>query len=121
MANEITVAALLSFAKGVLSDTMQKTATTFDMTGVPYERRTMSVPTTAGGTALPLGDVTTPGYCFIRNTDPTNYITVKPAAAGVDTIKIKAGEFAVFRFAAAAPAVLANTAACVIEYLLLQD
>lgn len=121
MANEITVAALLSFAKGLLTDTMQKTATTFDMTGVPYERRSMSVPTTANGTALPLGDVTTPGWCFIKNTDPTNYITVKPAVSGVDTIKIKAGEIAMFRFASAAPAVLANTAAVVIEYLLLQD
>lgn len=121
MANEISVAALLSFAKGVLSDTMQKTTTTFDMTGVPYERRSFSVPTTAGGTALPLGNVTTPGYCFIRNTDPTNFVTIKPAAAGVDTLKLKAGEFAVFRFAAAAPALLADTAACVVEFLLLQD
>lgn len=121
MANEITIAAKLAFAKGVLSDEMQQVAKTLDMTGVPYERRTMSVPTTAGGTALPLGDVSTPGWCFIKNTDPTNYITVKPAVAGVDTIKIKAGEIAMFRFAAAAPAVLANTAAVVIEYLLLQD
>lgn len=121
MANEITVAAFLSFVKGAFTDTMQKTATTFDMTGVPYERRTFAVPTTAGGTALPLGDVTTPGYCFIRNTDPTNFITIKPAVAGVDTIKLKPGEFAMFRFAAAAPALLASTAICVVEYLLLQD
>lgn len=118
---EITVGASLGFAKSALANQMTQLSKTFDMTGTPYERRSMSVPTAA--TALPLGDVTTPGWCFIINLDPTNYVEVLISTGLTALIKLKPGEFAVFRFAAAAvaPAVKANTAAVLIDYLLLQD
>lgn len=118
---EISVAASLSFAKGALADLFQVLTTKFDMTGSVYERRSFAVPTTAGGTALPLGDITTPGWCFMRNNDPTNFITVLNATSGNAVIKLKAGEFACFRFGTSTPAVLANTAIVSIDYLLLQD
>lgn len=119
MSAEIQAAARLSFAKGNLKNLMDLALTSFDMTGVPYERRSFSVPTSA--TAIPLGDVTTPGWFAIKNLDATNYVEIMTASGGSVCLKLKAGEFALFRFGVAAPALKANTAIVLVDYLLLQD
>jgi len=117
MATEISATALLSFLKGPLSSAFSPSAIAPTMTGTAYIRRSFSAPTSA--TAIPLGDVATPGWCLIVNRDAINFVEVFTASAGVVALKILAGEFALFRFGVAAPALKANTAAVVVDYLLL--
>lgn len=123
--NEITVSALLEFAKGALSDQFQiplpPALAQFNMASGEYIKNAMSVPTTAGGTAIPLGSVTTPGWFLAVNRDPTNYVQVLNAVNGNALAKMMPGEPCLFRFAGAAPAMIANGAPCVVEYLLLNN
>lgn len=121
MSDEITVSASLEFAKGLVSDALERTHKRFTMTGVPFTHRNWLVPDTAGGTALPLGDVTTPGWLLVINLDEDNFVTILNAVAGNACVKLMPGEFALFRCASAAPAMLADTADARVEYLLLQD
>jgi hypothetical protein len=71
--------------------------------------------------ALVLGDVATPGYVLMHNLDATNFITVLPDNTGAAVVKLKPGEYALFRLAAAAPFVQADTAGCNLEYFLIPD
>ena len=92
MANEITLSASLAFSKGGIGSTLSDTALEFDVSGTDYVQGTQGVGTT--DEALDLGHITTPGYCYMKNTDSTNFITVRDADDQGDCIKIKAGEVA---------------------------
>jgi len=59
----------------------------------------------------------TPGYVYVRNMDTTNYVEVGITASY--TIKLLAGDFALFPAAAAIYA-KANTAACNVEYIIIE-
>lgn len=119
MANELTVAANLSFVKGSVSVSMAIGATRFTVTGTDYMRGTQTVGTAAE--ALDIGDITTPGWMLIVNRDATNYVEIRDGADGADVVKIKAGEFALFRLATTTPYVIATTAACQVEYVVVED
>lgn len=119
MADELTISALLRFTKGTKDVSFSDQSQQFDVTGTDYIQGTQTVGTSEE--ALAKGDITTPGYVFIRNLDATNFVKVRGATGGVDCVKIKAGEFALFRFAGTAPFVIADTASCEIEYLLIED
>jgi hypothetical protein len=72
---------------------------------------------------LALGDVTTPGICWVKNLDGTNYIEIgiDVAAAFVPFLKLAAGDPpALFRFSAgaAAPYAKANTADVKLAYII---
>ena len=69
------------------------------------------------------GDVSTPGYLFLKNIDGTNYVDVGVDNTGfVAMAKLKAGEQACFRVAGSTTIQLkANTATCKVQYLLLED
>jgi hypothetical protein len=71
--------------------------------------------------ALALGDVTAPGYVLIINRDATNFVNVKVATAGAIFAKLLAGECCLLRLGsgAQAPYVIADTATCQIEILLI--
>src|SRR4051812_16304682 len=119
MANELTLNLTVSFARLSILASMISGAKQFDVAGSDYVRSTMLVPTSV--TALPLGSIGTAGYCMMVNRDATNYVEVYTAVAGAAAIKLKPGEWAVFRFATAAPAAKANTAAATVEYLIIED
>jgi glucose dehydrogenase len=119
MSQELSISASLAFSKSGISSSMQSGTLKFTVSGGDYQRATMSVPTSA--TVLPLGSIGTAGYCIVVNRDATNYVEVYTGTSGVAAIKLKPGEWAMFRFAVAAPAVKSNTAACVIEYLVIED
>ena len=128
MANEAAVLAQLTFARTaapIIAGKSEGAATPIQATvvGTTYIQSTMSVPTTAGGTAIPLGGVSPAGGLFcIKNLDPTNYVTILTAASGTAFLQILSGDPpAVGRFAptVTAPAALANTAPAEIEYLFL--
>jgi len=122
MANELTLTGSLSFEKGSISIDLEKTGLQVTVTGTECIRNTQIVTTSEA--ALLKGSVTTCGYIIAINRDATNFITIRPATGVVDCIKLKAGEFAVFRFDntdANVPFVIADTANCVLEYLLIED
>jgi hypothetical protein len=122
-ANELTLSGALDFTKSSTRATtrdmgisgLQFTVTGTDCIG-PV---TQNVGTSAE--ALDIGDITTPGYLAIKNLDATNYVTVRMGSTGADVVKLKAGEFALFRLASTNPFVLANTSACQILYCLVED
>jgi hypothetical protein len=127
MANEITVTASLNYtnsAASIASQTLTiKSPGKFSITGSDFTQSTMSVPTTAGGTAIPRASLGTPGWAMIKNLDATNYVEILSAVAGTVMIRLNANEVALFRFAQGitAPAAIANTAAVIIEYLFLEN
>jgi hypothetical protein len=119
MANEITVSMSIKFAKGSVSESMSVSAATFDMTGTNYVKGTQSVGTSEE--ALEKHGMSTPGWCMITNTDSTNVVHVRADTGLSNTIELKALESAAFRNSGSAPHVIAITAPCVIEYLLIEE
>jgi len=95
----------------------------FNITGVNYAKGTMLVPTTAGGKVIPVNDLATLGWACLKNNDPTNYVDILTALSGTDIIRLKPGEPALFRFGSGitAPAAQANTAAVLLEFLILEN
>ena len=84
----------------------------------------MSIPTTAGGTALPVGGVTTPGFLYLKNNDGTNYVQVGIVVSATFHAvgKLKPNESWVMRVDSGATIYLvANTAACSVSFMLLND
>ena len=91
---------------------------TVTQTGNAVIKQTISVGT--ADETLALGDVGTIGYVFLHNLDGTNYIDF-----GTDgttyPIRLRAGESALFRYNSAALHAKANTAACLLEYAIIED
>lgn len=121
MSNEITVTAELRFAKSGAMDGLSLGPATFTLTGTRYEKGRQSIGF-AAEEVLNLGEVVAGGWCMIRNLDATNYVTIRAAAAATPLVRINAGEIALFRIhqSATAPTAQANTAACEVEYLVLE-
>lgn len=119
MANELTITASLAFAKNSVSSQLAKTGAQYNVSGTKYYTGMQTVGTSEE--ALELGDIATGGMCLIINRDSTNYVSVRSGTGAANLIKIKAGEPALFRVEAAAPYVIANTASCVIEVMLIED
>ena len=120
MANEIQVSCYLSCNKAtVMSAPVWKALTNlFTMSGNYIEQGSFTVTTSA--TAIPLGSVATPGYFFAYNTDATNYVQLMNGSGGTVAIRLTAGQFCIFPWDnSATPYAIANTASCILEYLLL--
>lgn len=69
-------------------------------------------------------DISTLGWCFIKNLDPTNFIKYGPKSGGsmIEFGKLKAGEAAVFRLMTGITIrAVADTAACKVQILILND
>jgi hypothetical protein len=72
--------------------------------------------------ALNLGEVATGGVLLAVNRDPTNFVELRAATGETDAVRLNAGEPAVMRVSAdaAAPYVIADTAAVRLEYWLIE-
>ena len=115
MAGELSLIARLIFSKGG-ADARMSEGISVDVTGDAYTKQTQSIPTS--NTALDAGAaIGTQGYIFITNLDSTNFVTV--GITGSYSIKLLAGEFALFR-AAAAIFALADTASVDVEYIIIE-
>lgn len=127
MASEIQASAQLGYTNtpaGIPLQSLGSQGTKFfNITGKNYSGGTMSVPTTAGGTAIPKGSIGTLGWAVFINNDATNYIQLMSAVSGTVFIKLLPGEFALFRFDSgiSAPAAISNTAPCLLEFLMLEN
>ncbi len=121
MANEITLTASLSAYKStVMAQAIGRAVTglTYTMTGTLYIGPSlMSVATSA--TAIPLGSVTAPHWAFFLNHDATNFLKIRNGASGADLLKLLAGECAFCPLLdSATPYAIADTSACLLEYLI---
>lgn len=125
MSDEIKLSISLTYAKGGIAvDTsdMGLTALLFTVSGTDYVKSTQVIGT-ASSEAIGKGEITTPGWLVVKNTDATNYVEIERATftSTNGTVKLKAGEVAVFRIGSTAPHALANTGNCIIHYLMLED
>jgi hypothetical protein len=75
--------------------------------------------------AMNLGGVTAAlAEIFIVNRDESNYVELRSASgAGNDVVRLAPGRPALFQFGSdiTAPYLIANTAACVVEYVLVSN
>ncbi len=119
MALEITASGALNYL-----DANNTQATLFlngfqdSVTNKLIERVTMQILTT--DTPLKLGSITSLGWFFGINRDPTNYLELRVGALGTKCAYLPPLGFACFRWGSGvtAPSAIANTAACALDYLL---
>lgn len=123
MANEIKLTARAIVQNGNYYSVFQPPGnTSYDQAAVGAVSGIATVGTTAE--ALSFGDVATLGYAFLQNLDEDNFITFGPDSTGslVPFGKLKPGEVAMLRLV---PGITfkwqADTAACKVSYLVLED
>lgn len=117
----------MSFVKNGATDVMDFARDTFTVTGTNSVHQRQTIPTDASGTAISLGvggtgGIATLGYGIFVNRDATNYIELMTAVSGTKIAKLFPGEVAMFRFGSGvtAPAAIANSTACLLEYLIVE-
>lgn len=121
MANEITVTAELRVAKGGRQEGLPFGPGTFTFTGAKMNHGVQSIGTSEE--PLQLAEVTAGGWIMFRNTDATNFVSVRAASGQTPLVKMPPGAPAgpfVLHPSATAPTLQADTAACLVEYLVLE-
>lgn len=122
MADELTVAATLTVTKSP-SPTVSLSSGSISVTvsGSRHIHNIQNVGTSEE--ALQIGDLSgVLGWCLMINRDATNYVKVRSGTGATDLIRLEAGEPALFRLdPALAPYVIADTAACDLEYVIVED
>ncbi len=123
MASEIQVTGSLQYtnsAKNIAQKLLSLTAANFSITGSNYNAGTATVGTTASD--VPLGGLGNIGWCIFKNNDATNYVQLKTGTAGTVFAQLLPGEIALFRMdpSVTAPAWIAHTASCEVEFLMLE-
>ena len=118
MADELSIGVTMSFSKGgAIARRAERISV--DVTGDALTHEVQEVGTSEEELAQG-ADLGTPGYLFIKNLDATNYVEIG-STTGVYDIKVKAGEVALYRHNSSTIYAKANTAACKVEYLLIED
>ena len=123
MADEITVKPFMKLLKGNLTQTINPGTLTFTQAGVGFYHPVKNVGTSEESIATgSFGDVTTEGWCYMRNIDATNYCQWG-FSTGVYGGRMEAGETAgPFRMEPGLTLFLkSNTAACNIEIFVAED
>lgn len=118
MSKEISITMAISFKKGG-AQVRRSESITVDVTGDAFSHEVQEIGTSEEQLAQG-ADLGTPGYMFIKNMDATNYVEVG-STTGVYDIKLKAGEVCLYRHNSATVYAKANTLACKVEYLLIED
>ncbi len=118
MPDELKLKFSLDFNKGGAS-VKRISRISLDVTGDAFSHEIKSVDITEvqliQGPALG-----TPGYVFLINLDINNFVEVG-ASTGVYTVKLKAGEVALYRHDGETIYAKANIAPCLIEYIIIED
>lgn len=118
MAQELQIQGQLAFSKAGAALSTIFTNAYFDVSGSVGIKNEISVGTS--DETLALGDISTIGWVYMKNLDATNYIL-----AGADGTlynnKMKPLEPMFVRWNGAAIHVKANTAPCLMEYMLISD
>jgi hypothetical protein len=121
MAKELTAAGRLLFDDGDTRVEFNKGVLTIDSTGKQVVHHIQSIGTSEE--ALDVGDITTLGWIIFFNRDKTNYVEIRPGSGLADLLRIEKREVSgPMRLAQDATLyAIANTAACELEYLLIED
>lgn len=121
MASELKITINLEYAKGNASVSKQVNNLGIDVSGTVVASGVQAVGTSEE--ALGLNGATTGGYLYMKNLDDTNFLELRSGTGATDVVKLKAGEAALFRLSgdSSAPFVIADTAECDLEYVLLSD
>ncbi len=119
MANEISVTVSLQFAKGGVAAAPLASAFAVTMSGSKYVRGVQSIATSE--VAIGIGNCTTLGYGIFHNLDATNFLNIRMATALTPGLKLKPGEYCLFRLGGNAPFAVSDTSACLLEYLIIED
>ena len=126
MANEISLTAKLSAAKGstrvaIAPASDGSSSLTVNWTGNLYVAHRQSINHLAA-VAIDLGQCPVGGWGMFINRDATNYIELRQASGASDFCRLNAGEFAMFRLSPdmSAPFAIANTAPCDLDYLIME-
>ena len=120
MANEIKTSISISVSKDGAKISRQDSKS-IDMTGESFYHAVQNIATseeTLEAYELSNMDAAEKGYIFAKNLDSTNYIELGLTSSY--TIKLKPKEFCLFR-ADGAIFAKANTAACELEYIYIED
>ncbi len=116
MANELRIEAQLEYSKSGVKQNKHDSAYV-DVSGDSFTHVVQEVGTS--NELIVIGsDVATWGYVYLKNLDSTNYVEVGLTSSY--SIKLKAGEVAMFRAAAALYA-RANTAAVDLEIIVIEE
>ena len=113
MANELELNVSFTYRDGDSEvDNSADDPTFVDIVTLTYYNAIQSVGTSAE--AVQVGDVSSPGFVFMRNLDPTNYVDVYASNGGDRFARMYPGEPCLLRLGpdASAPYIIANTAAC---------
>ena len=120
MANEIQTRPYLKCTNGNASITIQTPQLSFDQTASGFYHQVASIGTSEESIGT-FGDVATEGWIYMRNIDATNYVQWGVATT-VYAGRLEAGEVAMFRAEPGLTLFLkANTTACKVEILCLED
>lgn len=117
MSSELRVSVNLNFSKSG-ARVSKSYAATIDVTGDSFVSGVLSIGTTEEELTQ-LADLGTPGYVILKNLDATNYVEFG-STTGVYDIKLQAGECALYRHNSATLYAKANTAACLVEYTIIE-
>jgi hypothetical protein len=121
MADELMIQTRILFEKGDVKVSQGPTTLVLDVAGTDAIRATQEIGF-AAAEAINKGEITTPGYMWVRNLDPTNFVEIGYDDTGFkNVVKLKAGEEALFRLAQTTPQAQADTAAVRIEYIIIED
>jgi hypothetical protein len=100
--------------------TLNPTSISLVLAGSHVYTNTLSIPTTAGGTLLPVGASLTPvGWALFQNLDPTNYLQIGVQVAGTfyPLLRLMPGDPPQsMRLDGLTVYALAHTAACNLQY-----
>lgn len=124
MADEITVNCRLQVTKdasNIDDPPILSPPDKIDWSGT--ERLDMIVKVGTSEEALPMTDITTPGWCYAENLDTTNYVSIRSATGVAACLELKPGEGYPFRLArtATAPFAIANTAEVRMRWVVYED
>jgi hypothetical protein len=122
MANEITYQFQTLLKNGSLQDQYASGQLAATQVSALLIRNVASITIAAGGEALDLGDVATPGFAVFSNLDATNYVEIGTFSGGTfyPFLKLKAGEQVCARLGAA-PYAKSNTAPVNLFYIIYSD
>lgn len=118
MANELNLMCGLVFNKAN-GNVNRRDSIIVSVTGDSFSHNIQSVGTTEEEVAQG-ADLGTPGYVWLKNLDSTNYIEIG-STTGVYDIKLKAKELALYRHNSETIYAKANTAACLLEYIIIEN
>lgn len=123
MANEITYELYLKAAKGNLSIERRIPATKADMAGDAYSANVQTIATSSTAVTIAAA-VSTAGFAFFRNLDATNFVEIGVEDGGSTFIafaKLDPGQAAVVPLATTSIYAKADTAAVLLETIVVED